>query len=220
MVVQKKKLHTILNHQFVDEKWTEHFPPMPTKRSHTTAVTTNQHLIVVGGMSGYNQLLTTVEVMDIHTLVWSTAASLPLPYYYASATVCRDQLFMLGGFGRAGFKTNLVFTCSLAKLLPTCSKSPFDSVWYTTSDIPVYASTCASINGELVAVGGEDLDEETTSVIYNYNSTTDSWDFIGNMPTARCHSLVAVLPTNEMMVVGGNTGDGNISNIVEVASSN
>ena len=37
-----------------DQKWVKHFPPMPTKRSDTAAVTTEQHLIVAGGNSGPN----------------------------------------------------------------------------------------------------------------------------------------------------------------------
>ena len=32
----------------VDQKWVEHFPPMPTPRSRTAAVTTEKHLIVAG----------------------------------------------------------------------------------------------------------------------------------------------------------------------------
>ena len=55
---------------------------MPTKQSHTAAVTTKQHLIVAGGDSGLNPQ-DTVEVMDVQTLVWSTAASLPHPHIYA-----------------------------------------------------------------------------------------------------------------------------------------
>jgi hypothetical protein len=52
---------------------------MPTKRTHTAVITTSEYLIVAGGESGWN-VLDTVEVMHIQTLVWSTAASLPHPY--------------------------------------------------------------------------------------------------------------------------------------------
>ena len=31
------------------QMWEEHFPPMPSKRSHTAVVSTKQHLIVAGG---------------------------------------------------------------------------------------------------------------------------------------------------------------------------
>ena len=49
-------------------------------------------------------------------------------------------------------------------------------------------------------------DDEPSSAIHKYNPTINSWDLISNMPTARFLSLVAVIPTNEMMVVGGSIG--------------
>ena len=187
--------------------WLENFSPMPTKRSHTVAVTTLQHLIVAGGENTSN-LLDLVEVMDIETLMWSTAASLPHPYSYASATICGDQLYMLGEHKKVVDSrkrhTNLVvLTCSLTKLVQSYSESSSNSVWHRIADVPVYRSTCAAINGELVAVGGLDVKGKTTSAIHKYDPTTDSWDIISNMPTARYRCLVAVLPTSEMMVVGG-----------------
>ena len=186
----------------VNKQWMEHFPPMPTKRSHTVAVTTEQHLIVAGGEHGSNRL-DTVEVMDIHTLVWSTAANLLCPYSYASATICGDHIYMLGGRDKDSL-TKLVLTCSLTKLLQSCSETSSDSVWHRIADVPVYRSTCAAVNGGLVAVGGVDtIEYKITSTVHKYNPATDSWDIISNMPTVRCYCLVAVLPTNEMMVVGG-----------------
>ena len=35
--------------------------------------------------------------------------------------------------------------------------------------------------------------------------STGSWELISNMPTPQYNHLVAVLPTNEMIVVGGCT---------------
>ena len=51
-----------------DKKWVGYFPPMPTKRHSTAAVTTNQHLIEAGG-ERRSVLTNTVEAMDIQTLV-------------------------------------------------------------------------------------------------------------------------------------------------------
>ena len=222
------KLLSIVNDE--DKKWVEHFPPMPTKRSHTAAVTTEKHLIVAGGESGLSNRLDTVEVMDIHTLVWSTAASLPHPYSRASATICGDHIYMLGGFVIGGLISKSVVTCLLSKFLETCNKT--DSVWNkipnvprslctwrTIADVPVYHSTCAAVNGELVAVGGRRYAErKIIDSIHKYNPTTDSWDIISNMPTARDNCLVAVLPTNEMMVVGGYANISIRTNKVEIAS--
>ena len=181
--------------------WSEVFPPMPTKRRGTTAVTSKEHLIVAGGSTGlgFADNINTVEVMDTKTLVWSTVASLPHPYNRASATICGDRLYMLGGNDNKD-KTKSVLTCSLTELSSSSSSS---SVWHRFADAPAYRFTCAAVNGQLLAVGGCDEGRNATAAIHKYNPITNSWDHISNMPTARCRCLVAVLPTNEMMAVGG-----------------
>jgi serine/threonine protein kinase len=68
-------------------RWTRQFPPMPTKRRSTTSLCTGAEIIVAGGIGKGSRLLSTVEVMDIETHQWSTAADLPQPIYRASATI-------------------------------------------------------------------------------------------------------------------------------------
>ena len=182
----------------------EVFPPMPTKRRDTTAVTSKEYLIVAGGATGDSRAdrIITVEVMDTKTLVWSTVSNLPHPYTGASWTICGDQLYLLGGFDD-NYKTKSVLTCSLTELVRSRSSSSSSSIWHRVADAPAYLSTCAAVNGELLAVGGCDERLKPTAAIHQYNKTTNSWDLISNMPTARYRSLVVILPTNEMMVVGG-----------------
>ena len=50
---------------------------------------------IAGGEGEGFTVLTTVEVMNTDTLQWSTASSLPYPLYGASATVCRDSVYLL-----------------------------------------------------------------------------------------------------------------------------
>ena len=194
--------------------WSDVLPPMPTKRRATTAIMSKEHLIVAGGTTGFRgaYILSTVEVMDTRTLVWSTVASLSHPYAWASSTICGDLLYLLGGWNDKD-KTKSVLTCSLTELLQSSSSS--SSVWHRVADAPAYYSTCAAVNGELLAVGGCDENSKATSAVHKYNPTTNSWDLINNMPTARDYSLIAVLPTNEMMVVGGRISFGVATNSVE-----
>ena len=195
--------------------WSDVLPPMPTKRRATTAIISKEHLIVAGGATGFRgaYILSTVEVMDTRTLVWSTVASLSHPYAWASSTICGDHLYLLGGWNDKD-KTKSVLTCSLTELLQSSSSSS-SSVWHRVADAPAYYSTCAAVNGELLAVGGCDENSKATSAVHKYNPTTNSWDLINNMPTARDYSLIAVLPTNEMMVVGGRISFGVATNSVE-----
>ena len=197
--------------------WSDVFPPMPTKRRSTTAVTSKEYVIVAGGSTGSNaDRINTVEVMDTKTLVWSTVASLPHPYHWASATICGDHLYMLGGWSDKDV-TKSVLTCSLTELLQSSSSS---SVWHRVADVPAYYSTCAAVNGQLLAFGGCDEGRKATAAIHKYNPTTNSWDHISNMPTASHRCLVAVLPTNEMMAVGGMISDMLNTDKVDIASIN
>ena len=113
--------------------------------------------------------------------------------------------------------TKSVLTCSLTELLQSLSSSS-SSVWHRVADVPAYLSTRAAINGQLLAVGGSDEDDEATAAIYKYNQRTNTWDHISDMPTARYGCLVTVLPTNEMMVVGGRVSRISNTGKVEVAT--
>ena len=77
-------------------------------------------------------------------------------------------------------------------------------VWHKITDLPVKASSSVTLNGQLLAVGGI-ADEKDSNNIYAYNTGTNSWEVISHMPTRRCWCLVAVLPGNKLMVVGGET---------------
>ena len=101
--------------------------------------------------------------------------------------------------------------------MKTLSLASGPKVWRQLADIPVTLSACASLHGHLLAVGGEDSDEEPTSAIHTYNTTTNSWEVISHMAAPRSHCLVAVFPHNELMVVGGLVSGGSIAS-VEIAT--
>ena len=215
-----------------DTKWMEQFPPMPTKRWCTAVVCSGRSLVVVGGVGEGRERLSTVEVMDTEILQWFTASSLPHPLFQATATLCGDQIYMLGGWDQSGKYSKSVFTCSLAALLQSCqSKSKSlgarmktlslasgREVWHQLADTPVILSACASLRGRLLAVGGKDSDKKLTTDIHAYNTATNSWEIISHMATPRFRCLVAVLPRNELMVVGGYTTRNKQTDSVEIAT--
>ena len=214
---------------FTDSKWTEQYPAMPTKRWLTTAVCTGKSLVVAGGMGEGGKYLTTVEVMDTETLQWSTASRLPQPLYRVSATVCGDQAYILGGFDQNDRRSKSVFTCSLATLLQSCQAQSLavqmktlsvargPKVWHQLADTPYYHSACTSLHGQLLAVGGNDSDDQRTTDIHIYNTATNSWEVISHLKIPRQQCSVAVLPQNELMVVGGRTPGGGTDS-VEIAT--
>ena len=196
-----------------NKKWLPNLPAMPTKRYNTAAACSGHSLIVVGGSNGHNRL-TTVEVLDTDAQQWSIASSLPHPFSLATISICGERLYMLGGRSQTG-RTRSVLSCSVPELLQSCQTYPLagklrtatanqSTIWWRIADAPLYFSSCATLCGQLVAVGGEEAGKNTGDITI-YNETTDSWEAMGDMPTARCLALATTL-NGKMMVVGGCVG--------------
>ena len=229
-----------------DIKWLPNLPAMPTKRCLTAAVCSGHSLIVAGGEKDRN-VISTVEVLDSDTQQWSIASSLIHPFTEATISICGERLYMLGGYDQTRSRTHYVLNCSVPELLQSCQPQPLagklrtapanqSAIWQCAADAPHYRSSCATLCGQLVAVGGlvpvkdtsaitgynETTDPllpvKDTSAITGYNETTDSWEAMGDMPTARRRALVAIL-NGKMMVVGGwvgNPSSNTATDVVEI----
>jgi N-acetylneuraminic acid mutarotase len=191
---------------------------MPTKRASATAICTESSLIVVGGV-GHGLSQCPVEVMSIEDHQWSIAAGINIQggIQGASGVICGDQLYILGATD-----SKSVYSCKLGDLLQSCRSansapklatprdSSYSNIWRKLADLPTYNSTCVSLCGHLVAIGGnvpKTTYEPPTKTVYTYNRTTNSWEVISEMSVARRKCFVAALPaTNELMVVGGTSG--------------
>ena len=124
-------------------------------------------------------------------------------------TVCGDSIYLLGGCGDRKW-INEVYSCSLTMLLSVHNRhkralSRSSDVWTRVADLPVSRSTAVSLHGHLIAVGGEVSDYQPTSDIHRYNPSTDSWEVISHMALPRAQCFAAVLPDNQVMIVGGFT---------------
>ena len=203
-------------------RWSEKFPSMPTKRSRSVTLCTGSTLIVAGGWKG--EVLRTVEVMNTDTCQWFVAADLPEPLYIASAAVCGDYIFMLGGINVQG-PTKSVYSCSLSSLLLSCLPTSLTekglvedqaNVWNRIADLSVSLSTCVSLHGRLLAIGGM-RNKQYTTAIYIYDQTANSWEVISHILPGRCRCFAAVLPNNQLMVVGGTTTGNAMADISELA---
>ena len=204
--------------------WMSHFPPMPTKRRLATAVTTTKHLIVIGGISkvGIIKSLDAIDKVEVlntaaSPLTWTEVARLSHPYFKVSATICGNQLYVLGGMAHKG-ATKLVLACSLNNLLLSNKGTEPNSIWRQPTSVPHYFATCVSINDELLAVGGasDGKSPQAKTEVYRYDQTEGSWNLFTNMITARYNSLVGVFPTKNMMVVVGGMDQSTSRDITEL----
>ena len=195
------------------QKWVEHFPRMPTSRCYLAAVCRGRTLIAAGGYDGEGRL-STVEILDMESLQWTPVCSLPHPMEWVSIAVGQEKVYLLGGDDQNGRPTLSVYVCLLSDLLQT---QPLDAqlektanqlpVWHEAAKAPYYCSTAVCVGEVLLAIGGASAAREETSAIAAYNPTSDSWEDMGPMTTPRYRPLAALLPSNELIAAGGNSGE-------------
>ena len=217
--------------------WRRVFPSMPTRRSLTTALCVGTALIVAGGRGEDRIVKKTVEIMNTESCEWLTAAELPEPLFCSTVVLCGDRIYLMGGKDSVGQSTSAVYTCSLSALLKSC-KSRFlrahnpmmldpivppshskPSVWSRVADLPVVGSTCVSLKGQVVAVGGRELNHSATTAIHVYISSANSWVPLDQrMSTPRSECFAAVLPDNRLMIAGGYIAASNLASTIEIAT--
>ena len=100
-------------------------------------------------------------------------------------------------------------------------------MWHQLADTLVTSSTCASLQGQLLALGGKDSDDKETTAIHMYNTTTNSWEVISHMATLCMTSLIPRRKVNPLlltwvrgysltscqMVVGGGAPEGETDSV-------
>ena len=75
--------------------WEEILPPMPTNRVLPATANTPTNLVVAGGrLSRMGDEVATVEVLNIETLQWSTANSLPQVVVYPQMKTCGGCIYL------------------------------------------------------------------------------------------------------------------------------
>lgn len=190
-------------------KWTEHFPPMPTKRSYCAVVVTGKHLIVAGGMMGISRILDIVELMDIASKTWYRTGSLMCPLSEACAAVSGTHVYLTGGYDHAKHWTRSIYSCSLSALeaaaQPTASSDPpieTPKVWVPLTNLSISRTFCVVVQNSLLVVCGK-RDSLRTDIVWRYNLASNAWVERERLSCARSRCLVAVFPGDKLMIVGG-----------------
>ena len=213
----KQGLTTYCNslYSFVDEgndgRWTKVFTSMPTARANSSVLVVGDNVFVIGGENAQGPLAT-VEVMGTETQQWRSLAPLPEPLVNASIATCSGKIYVLGGRDKMNKASKSVYICSLEAL---SSNRP--NVWQKITDLPLSESTCVSLHGRVLAIGGMDAANRSMKNIYMYEHASKSWKAVGEMLSDRHSCFVAVLPDNQLMVVGGVVAN-NQTDSVEIGS--
>ena len=179
-------------------RWVEEYPPMNTARSYPAVVSTSDgghmNVIAIGGFGG--GWIDAVELFHTGRRSWSRLTSLPKLLTFPSATICSNQLHVIG-YGGDGYSCSLQALLSSNQPIRSQSHTP---TWTPLPRLPVKYSIAATLCGQLVIIGGM----RDGSIVNSIHQLVDGqWVNIGSMSSGRWQCLVASPSPDKMVVVGG-----------------
>ena len=170
---------------------------MPTARKEISnaAVTINDKIYVVGGVSSDGNITDVLERYDPAAKDWITLAPLPNKVWRASAAESNGKLYVFGGYqSTGGFPfnpSNRVF-----------EYDPSTDEWAEKTPMSAARGTSVAVNvsGKIHVIGG--ASKGALKLHEAYDPLTDSWEINEPMITARS-GLTAIYMNGKIYVVGG-----------------
>ena len=185
-------LHTSITGQ----QWEPSLPPMPTKRSYASSVSTRspEMLIVVGGRSSNDKALDVVEVLQEDK--WTTVDPLPAPVCDMYSTLHDGKLHFMGGQEQG----TTVYTCSCSSLISSVTESTSttstDSPLWRQYQAPDKWTPAVSCSSRLANING-------WGTVRGYCNISQSWveaTSTGDIPYKNCCYIAAtVLTTGDIV---------------------
>ena len=181
-------------------KWVHPHPPMLTGRSQSAAVGYQNYLIVACGY----EYMSEVEVLDSSSGRWYSAQSVPVGGHRMSSVVVGDCWY-LSSFEGWDDKKEHIFWTHLPTLTSsaTSAHTTTEHIWHELPTPPVARPTLLALQGHLLLAGGEEYVQDT----HRYDHHTRQWRVCGQLPVGMQAPCCALLPSGDLMVVGGVTGD-------------
>ena len=196
--------------------WHQELPPMPTKRTRP-GVTTYQNLVVVAGGKGEDRqtLLSSIAILNITTLQWSTLDNLTLPQSICGMqfTTSNAHLYVANAFivydvaTKTDITTKTVWQLPLTALENALTTEGYNAShhWTKIAPSPYYDSALLQDTAHVVAVGGDDKSHTPTSDVVVYDPNNNKWTKVGQFGVPRSHCVVVSLSSTSFIVCGGLT---------------
>ena len=181
-------------------EWVHPYPPMPSGRAYSAAVGYQNYLIVACGLPYRSE----VEVFDNSSGRWYSAQPVPVGGRLMSSVVVGDHWY-LSSFGQWKDGKKHIFWAHLPTLTSsaTSAHTTTEHIWHELPTPPVEWPTLLALHGHLLLVGGRECVQE----IHRYDQETRQWRVCGQLPVVIRGLCCAVLPSGDLMVAGGMTGD-------------
>ena len=188
-------------------------PSMPTARRFPGVLSLESALVVACGDTSFLTYTNVVEIFKADTSQWYRTDPLPTDCMDVSMVTIDSICYVLGGCVHLANLNEVLYAFvndllhNAVPLNQTMSpSSDRTSAWKALSSILTYRSTAAVLAGNLFAFGGKKNSKQASpdkKEIYAYSPAANSWIYVGDLPAARSRTVVAVLSSTEILVIGG-----------------
>ena len=202
-------------------RWREFLPPMPTPRYHLTVVSTTSTIIAAGGVLATGEVTSKVEVFSNSAGQWHNSFPLPVPCCFMSSVIIGSTCYFLGGDGSDYRSSSNCFAASLPSLIEShCMGLRPNTVWECLPPTKLQLCAAASLDGSLVAIGGEDDNGAVASTVSMYNLRKNCWEThcVGQLPSPRSCCTLAQVSESRIVVIGGWNENGERFCMVDVGN--
>ena len=220
------------------ETWEDSIiPPLPTARFYPTAFNYKSTLVVSGGFTHWHTdskvrtYTTAVEVFQTKTHQWRHAEPLPVAHSHMSCAIVSDMCYLIGG-SKSDAASRHTYCTSVSNLISralppdhpetssTPQASPSPPTWQVLPECPLSYSTAAELGGCLLAIGGKDDSNSSSSAVHMYSPSTNSWVRIssGDLPVPRIYAATTQLEGGDIVFVGGKIKRGSLTETVYIGT--
>ena len=225
-----KEANEVYTYDERSRKWKQTIPPMPTARYSPGVLSLQSALVAAGGVPNPLLYTSAVEIFKTDTSQWYRTDPLPTACCTISLVAIGNTCYALGGY--SGSSLNQVLYASVDDLLGNAvpanrtthsGSSDTQLAWKTLPNTANYEPAAAVLAGNLLAIGGAqessqtflgDGEETGKEEVYMYSPSTNSWIYVSDLPAPRYDTLVAVLSSTEILVIGGSDRDtGKVSTV-------
>lgn len=174
---------------------------MPQLLEGSACATYNNKIYLLGGFT-YDSEQNTVLIYDPSTDVWVFGTNLTNARFYATAAELNSKIYVIGG---AKIQNGSSVSLSSVEVY-----DPQSNTVSAAADLPVplRGASAVSANGKIYVFGGKINSSSFSNLVYEYNSTSNSWTTFSTAPFAAAYGgAIFISSTNKIYYFGGLTGE-------------
>ena len=193
--------------------WYSCYPDMLHNRHKPGVITSDDHVIVMGGRSSPDTDLDSTEVMNYHQqLQWKeVSVHLPVPMWRIKPTISGEYITIVGYSSDLRYNAFHQITTEeiISSLDQPLSTGAVTGQWKKLSPAAHWDTTTVPYSNPPVIIGGS-VKGVPTSDVSLYDSSKNSWRKVDSLTSARSNVAIALLNNNSIIVIGGNRSGGSV----------